>query len=91
MGSIPVAITELIVRQQQEIDRLNGELSEVRAEIERIYKTWCGRDYMHLPLSEAVGAVMEATSNPGCPDQRVYGDTVQGCTDRDSKHHQWAI
>ena len=28
-------------------------------EIDKTYKEWCGRDFMHLPLSEAVGKAIE--------------------------------
>lgn len=35
-------------------------LEALQREVDATYKQWCGRDYMHLPLSEAVGSVIGA-------------------------------
>jgi hypothetical protein len=35
-------------------------LESAQAMIDLTYKEWCGRDYMHLPLNEAVGAAIDA-------------------------------
>ena len=34
------------------------ERDRLRAEIDRTYKAWCGRDLMHMPLCEAIGKVV---------------------------------
>lgn len=39
------------------VDVLERELAEAKAVIHETYRAWVGRDYMHLPLPEAVGAV----------------------------------
>lgn len=36
------------------------EVAALQREVAATYNQWCGRDYMHLPLSEAVGAVIGA-------------------------------
>ena len=50
----PSAIKEL----ERQLDASQALLAEARAEIDKTYKTWCGRDYMHLPLSAAMGSVV---------------------------------
>ena len=45
-------------QEEAHTTELCKELAEARAEIDKTYKTWCGRDYMHLPLSTAMGSVV---------------------------------
>ena len=40
--------------------QLERDLADLRAEIDKTYKAWCGRDFAHLPLCEAVGRAMES-------------------------------
>ena len=42
-------------------NKLERDLAAASDEIDKTYKAWCGRDYMHLPLCEAVGKAMEAS------------------------------
>ena len=63
-GQLQQAQAELAVakaaleQEERHTTELCQELAEARAEIDKTYKTWCGRDYMHLPLSTAMGSVV---------------------------------
>lgn len=43
---------------EQDCKKAESQLAEARAEIDKTYGEHCGRDFMHLPLNEAVGAVL---------------------------------
>lgn len=51
----------------RKIEQVSGEIARIRAEaikplqaeIDLTYEMWCGRDYMHLPLHDAVGEAIK--------------------------------
>lgn len=50
-----------LVNAEMEIKELERQLAGAREEIDKTYKAWCGRNYEHLPLNEAVGALIIVT------------------------------
>ena len=66
-------------------NKLERDLAAARAEIDKTYGAWCGRDYMHLPLCEAVGKAMEA-SRAECEELREKLSAVQADAARDQRN-----
>ena len=75
----------LVGRLKDKIDFLERDLAAARAEIDKTYGAWCGRDYMHLPLCEAVGKAMEA-ARAECAELRGKLDRASECVSKMLMH-----
>jgi hypothetical protein len=56
---------KLTPTEKTKYESIRKERDMLRAEIDRTYKSWVGRNWMHLPLCEAVGKAMLADKE-GC-------------------------
>ncbi len=61
--------------QQEDLETKCWELI---AEINKTYSEWCGRDLMHLPLSEAVGQVVSCLRTENAALRKERQSEVEG-------------
>lgn len=54
-GEMPIEIVAKEIERVKNSYRLDAYTTDLKREIDLCYSMWTGRDYMHLPLHEALG------------------------------------
>jgi len=63
--------------------------AELQAEIDLTYEMWCGRDYMHLPLHDAVGEAIKHASASACREALLEATELRVRLAKYIRHHPW--